>query len=314
MKVFCSREEIGEIPYTAVALGNFDGVHRGHAELIARTVRYARERGLKSAVFTFSNHPKNVIVGRHVVKHIASPEEKTEIIRSLGVDFLFAPAFDETFHSMPPEVFVRDLLIGDFNAKAVSCGFNHHFGKDASGNAVSLEEAAEREGFHIEVMEPFIVDGVLVSSTLVRRLISEGKVDRCAKYMGRRFMMRGEVIRGKMLGRTLGFPTANIAPDARLIIPGYGVYATLAEVDGKSFGSVTNIGVRPTVNGDRELSETHIFDFNEVIYGKNIKIFFLEKLRDERKFSDTAALAAQIAKDKEAARERVRDLTAADQG
>ncbi|MDR0357341.1 MAG: bifunctional riboflavin kinase/FMN adenylyltransferase, partial [Clostridiales Family XIII bacterium] len=150
MKLFRAMEEIKGIPPTAVALGNFDGVHRGHAELIARIVRLARERGLKSAVFTFSNHPQNVITGRNVVRHIVSPEEKIEIIRSMDVDFLFSAPFDALFRSMSPEAFTRDLLVDRLNAAAVGCGFNYRFGKDAAGTTVCLEEAAEREGFRVE--------------------------------------------------------------------------------------------------------------------------------------------------------------------
>jgi riboflavin kinase/FMN adenylyltransferase len=314
MELFCSKESIGEIPPTAVALGNFDGVHRGHAELIARTVHYAREHGLKSAVFTFSNHPQNVIAGRNIVKHILPPEEKTEIIRSLGTDFLFSLPFDNSFHSMPPETFVRDLLLGAFNARAIACGFNYHFGKDASGNAVNLEEAAEKEGFRMEVMEPFIVDDALVSSTLIRNLITEGKVDRCMKYMGRHFKMSGAVIRGNALGRVLGFPTANIATDPRLIVPAYGVYATLTEAEGKQYPSVTNVGVRPTVGGSAELVESYLFGFDGSLYEKNIRIVFLEKLRDEQRFADTDALANQVAQDKEIALSRLQALKAAEDG
>jgi riboflavin kinase/FMN adenylyltransferase len=301
MEIFHIKKEIKGIAPTVVALGNFDGVHRGHAELISRTVAYARTHGLKSAVFTFSNHPQNVIAGREVVKNIISPEEKLALIRSLDVDYLFSLPFDESFHSMPPEVFVRDLLLETFNAKAVSCGFNYHFGKDASGNTVSLEESARREGFHMEVMEPFILEGTLVSSTLIRGLISEGKVDRCTQYMGRPFTICGEVIHGKGLGRNLGFPTANVATDTHLISLAHGVYVTNTEVTGRIYPSVTNVGVRPTVGGDMELAESHILGFDADIYGERIRTTFLEKLRDERKFADIEALTAQIAKDKEAA-------------
>jgi riboflavin kinase/FMN adenylyltransferase len=301
MKIFHSKADIKDISPTAVALGNFDGVHRGHAELISRTARYARLHGLKSAVFTFSNHPQNVIAGRDIVKYIIPPDEKVELIRALGVDYLFSLPFDESFHAMPPSSFVRDLLLGAFNATAVSCGFNYHFGQDASGNTVSLEEATGREGFHMEVMEPFIVDGVLVSSTLIRGLITEGRVRQCAKYMGCRFTIGGEVIRGNELGRRLGFPTANVAPDARLVNLAHGVYVTETEVGGKTYPSVTNVGVRPTVGGDRALAESHLLGFDANLYGARIRISFLEKLRDERKFADTKALTAQIARDKEAA-------------
>jgi riboflavin kinase/FMN adenylyltransferase len=285
-----------------VALGNFDGVHRGHAELIARTVRYAREHGLASAVFTFSNHPQNVIAGRNVVKHLIPPQEKIEIIRSLDVDYLFSLPFDESFHSMSPESFVRDLLLGLFRASAACCGFNFHFGKDAAGNTVSLEALARKEGFHMEVMEPFIVDGALVSSTAVRGLIAEGKVDRCEPYLGRRFAIGGEVIHGNALGRRLGFPTANIVADPALVAPAYGVYVTDTEVGGRTYPSVTNVGVRPTVGGNRALAESHILDFDGSVYGEHIRISFLKRLRGEQRFASPQELATQIAKDKAAAR------------
>jgi riboflavin kinase/FMN adenylyltransferase len=303
MKVFNSLDAISDVPRTAVALGNFDGIHRGHRELIERSARYARDYGLHSAVFTFANHPRNYIAGYDVVKSVVAAEDKLKIFEDIGVEYLFNIPFDDTFRSMEPESFVRDLLLGYFHAKAVFCGFNFHFGKSAAGNTLVLEQAADRVGFRLEVLEPFIVNDVLVSSSVIRKAIASGDVAAAERFLGRPFAITGEVIRGNALGRKLGFATANTLLPEDLVKPAYAIYVTTAEVDGRILPAITNVGIRPTIGDNCELAETHIFGLDEDLYGREIKIFFKEKIRDEARFDSVEQMQAQVKKDIVAAKE-----------
>jgi riboflavin kinase/FMN adenylyltransferase len=333
MKVFTELARMRDIPPTAVALGNFDGVHLGHAELIRRMTAHARERGLAPAVFTFSNHPHNVIGGRNVIRSLATEEEKERALGSLGVEYLFSLKFDERFHSMPPTAFIDDLLLGAFGARAAFCGFNFRFGAEAAGSPELLREAGIEKAFELVVMEPYRVDGALVSSTAIRRFVEEGDVVSAAKFLGRPFTISGEITRGNGIGRSLGFPTANIALPAGLIVPAYGVYVTESEFltglstgcaapessaycreDGEEYSgvgalnrvkglgglrSVTNVGVRPTIGDEKLLAETHIFGASDNdLYGRHIRVSFHSQIRAERRFSDIEALKAQVELDK----------------
>ncbi|MDR1042442.1 MAG: helix-turn-helix domain-containing protein [Clostridiales Family XIII bacterium] len=248
MKVFTELARIRNIPPTAVALGNFDGVHLGHAELICRMAAHAHAHGLASAVFTFSNQPYNVIAGKTVIRGLATEEDKERLLGPLGVDYLFSFKFDEGFHSMTPSAFIDDLLLSAFCARAVFCGFNFRFGAKAAGNPELLREAGAEKGFDLIVMEPYRVDGELVSSTAIRGFVEEGDMASAAKFLGRPFTLSGEIIHGNGIGRSLGFPTANIAPPEGLVIPPYGVYVTESELpedgDGAPEGDGTGGGRR----------------------------------------------------------------------
>lgn len=297
MKLFNSLEEIKNIKETVVALGNFDGVHKGHQELIRRTVKSAKMAGLKSAVFTFRNHPKNVLSGKPVIKNILYLEDKAAIIKSLGVDYLFSLEFDEEIQHMSAEDFIQKLLLDAFKMREAYCGFNYHFGYQAEGNPEILMKAGLREGFGIHVLEPFRIDGNLVSSTFIRNLIEEGKVGECMKYMGRNYSVGGEVVVGNRIGRTIGFPTSNILIDETMVTPAHGVYVTYCCYNGVKYHGVTNVGIKPTIGDNKKNIETHIFHFNKDLYGKEIRIEFLEKIRSEIKFNNVDELAEQIRKD-----------------
>lgn len=297
MKIFNSLDEIENIEETVVALGNFDGVHKGHQQIISRTVKSAEAAGFKSAVFTFSNHPKNLMADEIVVKNILYADEKAAIIESLGVDYLFNIPFDRTILTMDPIDFIDDLLIGKFNMRQAYCGFNYRFGYKAAGNAEILMKEGMKKGFGIHIQEPFTIDGNLVSSTFIRALIQEGKVDQCLKYMGRLYSIDGEVVVGNKLGRTIGFPTSNIMIDETKVTPPNGVYVTYCTYNGVRYPSVTNVGVKPTIGTYHKNVETHIFNFDKELYGKTIRVEFLEKTRDERKFESVEALSKQITDD-----------------
>lgn len=297
MKVFKTLEEIGQIKNTAIAVGNFDGVHKGHQELIRRMVGRAEESGLIPTVFTFTNHPRNVVAGKQVVKNILYWDEKMAIFKDLGVEYLISLDFTPEIQHIDPVHFVENILIEKLKMKEVFCGFNYHFGHKGKGNLELLKQMGERMGFSVQAMEPYEIDGQLVSSTLIREIIAEGDMEKCNRFLGKNYAMGGTVVVGNRLGRSLGFPTSNIAIDEAMVSPPDGVYATLADYEGVSYPSVTNLGRKPTVGNYERSIETHIFNFNKELYGKEIRIEFLKKLRGERKFESVEALSNQIQQD-----------------
>lgn len=298
MKIFNSLKDIENIENTVVALGNFDGVHKGHQALISRTVKTAESANLKSAVFTFSNHPKNVNNGELVVKNILYFDEKAKIIENLGVDYLFIIPFDEYIRQMKPIDFIDKILIDKFRMKQAYCGFNYRFGYKAEGTPEVLMHEGIKKNFGIHVLEPFEIDGNLVSSTYIRNLISEGKIDQCLKYMGRYYAIGGEVVVGNKIGRSvIGFPTSNLIIDETMVTPPNGVYVTCCTYNGIRYPSVTNVGVKPTIGNYKKNVETHIFNFDKELYGKIISVEFLQKIRDERKFANIEELSKQIMTD-----------------
>ena len=294
MKQFNTLDEIKNIKETVVALGNFDGVHRGHQELIKRTVKSAKMAGLKSAVFTFANHPKNVLAGKPVIKNILYPEDKASIIQSMGVDYLFSLEFNEIVQHLSAEEFIEKLLVGAFRMREAYCGFNYRFGYKAEGSPETLMKTGLKDGFGIHVLEPFKIDGNLVSSSFIRNLIAEGRVGECKKYMGRNYSVGGEVVVGNKIGRTIGFPTSNILIDETMVTPEHGVYVTYCNYNGVCYQGVTNVGIKPTIGDNKKNIETHIFNFSKELYGKEIRVEFLERIRPEIKFNSVDELAKQI--------------------
>lgn len=302
MEIFNSLEKVNHIHDTVVALGNFDGVHQGHQEIIRRCVNTARSSGNKSAIFTFSNHPRNLLSGENTVKNILYPEEKAQIIESYGVDYLFNIPFDQDILTMDPIDFIDNILIAGFHMKEAYCGFNYRFGYKATGTPAVLVEEGIKKGFGIHVMRPFVVDGQVVSSSLIRNLIEMGSVKECFKYMGRNYAIGGEVVVGNKIGRTIGFPTSNLIIDDTMVTPPNGVYVTNCLYNGATYPSITNVGVKPTIGDYKKNVETHIFNFDKELYGAKIKVEFLDKMREEKKFPDVKALSEQISNDCIAAR------------
>ena len=281
-------------------MGSFDGVHKGHQELIRRTVNMARDDGLKSAVFTFSTHPRNLT--KNGVKGISYNEEKEQLIEALGVDYLVNVPFEERIMKMPPEKYVSELLLGKMNMQEAYCGFNYRYGFKAQGTPETMMRMSMDRGFGFHMMEPYKIDGNVVSSTLVRTLIEEGRVDEIDMYLGRNYQISGTVIRGNQLGSTIGFATANIPTDDDMVSPANGVYNTYCTVDGVRYPAVTNVGNKPTVGIYAKNVETHILNYSEVMYGKHITVEFLKMTRPEQKFGSLQELKEQIARDTEAAK------------
>lgn len=297
MRVFRSIEEIRGIDSTSVALGYFDGLHKGHMALIERAVHNASMHGYGSAVFTFRNSPKNMVPGKPPVKSLITWEEKIDLLERAGVDYLFAPDFTEEFKLMSADDFARKVLRKACRMKEAYCGFNYHFGHKAEGTPATLMQIAMEEQMGVYVQEPFYVNGELVSSTLVRQAISQGRVDLCQDYMGRNFGLGGTVTSGKQLGRTIGFPTCNFMPAEEMILPADGVYATLCIWKNHAYPAITNVGLRPTVSGVGRSIETHLLGFEGDLYGETIRVEFLNRIRPEVKFDDLESLKDQIQRD-----------------
>lgn len=297
MKIFNSLDEIKDIDNTVVALGNFDGVHKGHQEIIQRTVKSAEAAGLKSAVFTFANHTRTLLKDLPPVKNILYPEEKARIIESLNIDYMFNIPFTPEIMQMSPEAYVEEILVKKFKIKEAYCGFNYSFGHKAAGTPEVLMHEGLKHGFGIHVQEPYKIDDVIVSSTYIRKLIEEGKMEECTRFMGRMYAIGGEVVVGNKLGRTIGFPTSNIMIDESMATPPNGVYITYCTYNGVRYPGVTNIGVKPTIGTYKKNVETHIFNFDQELYGKQINVEFIKQTRAERKFESIEALSKQIQSD-----------------
>lgn len=282
---------------TAIALGNFDGVHLGHQEIIKKAVAYSKENKLKSAIFTFSNHPRNLIPGKKEVKNIIYPDEKAKLIEALGVDYFVNIEFTEEIMKMPPEEYVKSILIDALKAKAIFSGFNYRFGYKAEGDTELLNKLGEKYGFSLFVSNPVIIDNEVVSSTLIRELIKSGDIDECDKFLGRNYASRGKVVVGNRLGKSIGFPTSNIMIDESMVTPPNGVYITYLKYNGVRYPSITNVGVKPTIGEFKKNMETHIFNFNKELYDKTVEIEFIEMMRPEAKFSSLDELISQIRND-----------------
>ena len=280
-----------------LALGNFDGLHRGHRKILDRLQRVAFERRATSVVMTFDPHPPRVVRPDRAPPLLMTKAQKLEGLSQAGVEGAAIVRFTDELSQWDPEMFVRSVLVEWLRVSEVWVGANFLFGRDRSGNFSLLRTLGARYGFKAEKIDPVRYKDFVVSSTRIRRLVSEARVDEAAALLGHPYTIDGVVIRGDQRGRTIGFPTANLCTDNELIPP-HGVYATTAIIDGIVLPSVTNIGTRPTVDASgRTAIETHIFDFDRDLYGAVIRLAFVQRLRDERAFESVDVLKTQIAAD-----------------
>lgn len=294
------REESASSPFS-VALGNFDGVHIGHAALISRAVQYAKEHGIRSAVWTFSDAPA-IMPNKQGAKLITTTEEKLELFKSLGVDRVYLAPF-EAVRDYSPERFAREILMDECGAKCAVCGFNFRFGKGGAGDCDTLTRLMSP--CDCIVVPPVYVGENLVSSSAVRALIEAGYVEAAARLLGRKFSINQPVLEGKRLGRTIGLPTINQNFPEGHVIPKNGVYICTLEINEREYIGVANVGVRPSVENDTHKlnCETHIIGFDGELYGERVKTSFCRRIRDEKRFESIDALGEQIRRDGEAAKE-----------
>src|SRR5215467_6004186 len=287
-----------------VALGVFDGVHVGHREILGTAVARARRADLVAVACTFDPHPVEVLQPGKAPAPIATLDERLAHIAATGVDTTVVLTFTRAMAAIEPEAFVREVVLERLGGREIVVGFNHTFGRGARGNARLLEQLAPRLGFDVVVVPPRVVDGVPVSSSEIREALRLGDVERAGRYLGRPYAIAGTVEAGAGRGRTLGFPTANIRPDRPLLIA-TGVYAGTVQAKGGLYGAVVNVGVRPTFGESQVVIEAHVLDFTGTLYDQSVRLAFLGRLREERKFSGVEALRRQIAEDVETARERL---------
>lgn len=290
-----------------VALGNFDGVHLGHRAVIRRALEIGREGGRRVVAATFDPHPRAVIRPGGEPWLLSTPETRRELLLDLGVDEVRVIRFDAELSRKSPEEFVDDVLVGELGASDVVVGENFRFGYKASGGVEELAETLRRSGGEAH---PVPIRGVEsgeeeISSSRIRALLGEGDAAGAARLLGRPYAVRGEVVEGDRRGRTIGFPTANLAPDPRLLVPARGVYAGYAELlerERRRYGACTNVGVAPTFERQENRVEAHLLDFDGDLYGQTVEVGFTERLRPEQKFSGLEELKAQISRDAERAR------------
>lgn len=298
-----------KFPSPVVTLGNFDGVHLGHQAIFKKVVERAREIKGTSIAFTFEPHPLKVLAPERSPKLLNTFHAKMRLIEAAGVDVVICADFSRSFAEQNPEEFVRNVLRDRVGAREVYVGYDYAFGKGREGSIDFLKKMGEEYGFHVAVVDAVRVDGIVVSSSLVRELVSTGRVSEASRFLGRYYAIEGDVVPGARRGRTLSFPTANIHTPNELI-PGYGVYAVLADVDGRRLKGAASIGVRPTFGGGPASIEVYLFDFEGDLYGKKMEISFVERLRGEEKFPDVDALVRQMQKDVEQAREVLANIEA----
>ncbi|CAM2936701.1 bifunctional riboflavin kinase/FAD synthetase [Hathewaya histolytica] len=295
------KEKLSEFTY--IALGSFDGIHRGHLNLVRKTVKLARENNCKSMIYTFKNHPMSIINKDKMPKLIQNNEEKVEILRQEGIDILNFVQFSKEYMKIKAKEFV-EKLVKCYNVKGIVVGFNYKFGYKNEGNIELLKILSKKYNFQVFICEPIEYEGNLISSTNIRNLISNGKVDRARILLSRPFAIEGTVVEGKKLGRKLGFPTINLRFNQNKILPKTGVYYTAVKYSNRIFKGITDVGYNPTVNGKVLSIETYILDFNKEIYGEDVIVYFLERIRDEEKFDSLNELIEVLKKDKVYAEKR----------
>lgn len=291
-----SINEINNIKRSVVTIGNFDGIHKGHEVLIKKAVEHGKKNNIKSIVFTFENHPANYFV-TDSIKNIISNEERINRLNELDVDLVVSIPFDECMTKISAQEFVEKILVDKLHVEKIIVGYDFTFARNKEGNTNVLRKLSKQYNYELEVIKPIKINGTRVSSTYIRNLLNEGNVYNIIPYLGRSYELQGTVVHAKKLGRTIGFPTANIEIDKDIIMPKNGIYATKIHIEGKTYFGATNIGYNPTVNGSKLSIETNILEFSEDIYGKLIKIEFLERIRDEKKFSSLDELKNQLGKD-----------------
>ncbi|MDR3569758.1 MAG: bifunctional riboflavin kinase/FAD synthetase [Syntrophobacteraceae bacterium] len=297
MQVFHGIQSVrGKLKNPAITIGNFDGVHKGHQALFQKVSQWAQKLGGQSAVVTFDPHPIQVLSPENAPRFITCHRLKMELIAACGIDATIVIPFDHIFARMSAREFVEIILVENIGAKAIVVGHDYRFGNSREGDIDFLRRLGSEYGFEVQTVSGIRIDDKMVSSTAIRQMIAGGQIMEANNLLGRLFEVSGEVITGQKRGITLGFPTANIRMPA-MASPPTGVYAIEAEVEGKTYGGAANLGYNPTF-GNTELSlEAHLFDFNGDLYGKTISIRFIDRLREEIRFSGPAELAAQIGRD-----------------
>ena len=293
---------------TVVTIGTFDGVHAGHQKIIKRLVDAAKIENLESVIFTFFPHPRMVLQKESGLKLINTIEERTEILEKTGIDHLVVHPFTQQFSRLTAQEFVRDILVNRLKAKKVIIGYDHRFGRNRTADINTLKQFGEEYGFDVEEITKQEVDQVAVSSTKIRNALLEGRVEKANSYMQSPFCLTGKVVKGRGLGKEFNYPTANlnIEEDYKLI-PKNGVYVVCSKIEGERFFGMMNIGTNPTVGGKDQTIETYFFNLDRDLYGAELKIEMLVRIRNDKKFDSVNALKIAMKQDEAFSRQYIRD-------
>ncbi|AWK03424.1 riboflavin biosynthesis protein RibF [Flavobacterium crocinum] len=298
MKLFHSINDFQSTKKTILTLGTFDGVHIGHKKILERITQNTENGKYESLVLTFFPHPRMVLQEKSEIKLLNTISEKTELLEATGIENLVVHPFNESFSRLTAEEFVHTILVDKFQIQKIIIGHDHRFGRNRTANIDDLIAFGAAYGFEVEQISAKEIQDVSVSSTKIRKALNEGNMALANEYLGYDYFLNGTVVKGKQLGRTIGFPTANIhIEEDYKLIPKIGVYVVKAVVKSETVFGMMNIGFNPTVNGDRQTIEVHLFDFDQDIYDQNIKVSLLHYIREEQKFGSVDALKAQLHQD-----------------
>lgn len=304
MAIFYNTDNLPDFKSPVITIGTFDGVHMGHRAILSKVTECAERIGGESILLTFDPHPRKLIFPEQTI-HILTPlEEKLKLVTAEGIQHVVVVPFTKEFACLSAHEYVTDFLVKQFNPAAIVIGYDHHFGADRKGNIHLLKEMQQQYGYEVIEISAQLIADAAVSSTKIRKAITAGRVAEAASMLGRGYSLAGKVQQGAQLGRTIGFPTANMVPhDAEQLVPANGVYAVQVILDGVAYNAMLNIGVRPTVSMELSMHiEAHLFDFSGDLYGKDIEIAFVQRLRDEQKFPSLDELKAQLGRDAVAAK------------
>ncbi len=309
MKIFHSIQEFHSDKKTIVTLGTFDGVHMGHTAILEKLIQNTENGKFESTVLTFFPHPRMVLQDKSDLKLLNTITEKIELLEKIGIENLIIHPFDESFAQLSAEEFVKTILVDQLHVEKIIIGYDHRFGKNRTANIDDLILFGKQYGFKVEQISAQEINAVSISSTKIRTALETGQIDIANNYLGYAYFLTGTVVKGRQLGRTIGYPTANIAlNDNYKLIPENGVYIVRSEINEKQVFGMMNIGFNPTVQGKIKTIEVHFFNFNTDIYNLNIRVAILHRIRSEKKFESIALLQQQLEKDKEFSIQYIQNL------
>ena len=299
MTIYNNINEFNSTDNTILTIGTFDGVHLGHQKVLERLTNSAKENNLESTVLTFFPHPRTILNPNKPLKLINSVKERTELLNRSKVDNLIIHPFDKNFSELDPEKYVFEILVKKLKAKIILIGYDHKFGKNRTADITDLKIYGKKYGFKVIEIKAKEISNIAISSTKIRKAISEGNISTVKKYLGYDFSLSGKIVHGKSIGRTLGFPTANIeVKEEYKLLPKNGVYLIQSFINHNKYFGMMNIGIKPTIKESSKTIEVNFFDFEGDLYHKNIEVNIKKFIRDEIKFDSLELLKSQILKDK----------------